>query len=56
MSIFSKMSEISERQRNEERQKLLALSEKELLAEIILQLKDISKKCDDIKSNQYIYR
>ncbi len=55
MSIFRRLAEERERQKEAKRQALMALSEKELLVEIVLLLEDISRKSDEIKSNQVIY-
>ena len=60
--MFEKITERN-RQRHEERQKqimeeknrLLLLSEKELLVEIIIELKRLEDKIDDVKRSVRIY-
>ena len=47
--------EAEEQQRKEEIEELLALSEKELLVELIFELRHLSEKLDDIENTvQYI--
>ena len=48
MSIFSWLGENSEPDVETERANLMNLNEKEILIEIILELKRISEKCDNI--------
>jgi len=55
MSIFSRLVEERERRREAKRQALMALSEKELLVEIVLLLDDISRKSDEIQRKQVLY-
>ncbi len=55
MGIFRRLAEERARQREVKRQNLMALSEKELLIEIVLLLEDISRKSDEIQTNQVIY-
>ena len=38
-----------------ERERLSRLSEKELMIELILQLEEVNRKCDDISSKIVIY-
>lgn len=60
--MFEKMKE-KIRQRQEEREqqireeknRLLSLSEKELLVEILLELKRVENKIDDVKTSVRIY-
>ena len=56
MSIFSRLAEERERRREAKRQALMALSEKELLVEIVLLLDDIGRKSDEIQRKQVLYR
>ena len=55
VSIFSRLAEERERRREEKHQALMALSEKELLVEIVLLLDDISRKSDEIQRKQVLY-
>ncbi len=55
MGIFRRLAEERARQREEKRQNLMALSEKELLVEIVLLLDDISRKSDEIQRKQVLY-
>ena len=55
MGIFRRLAEERARQREEKRQNLMALSEKELLVEIVLLLDDISRKSDEIQRKQVFY-
>ena len=62
MFMFERMKEkIHQRQEEreqqirEERNKLLSLSEKELLVEILLELKRIEDRIDDVKTSVRIY-
>ncbi len=48
MSIFDWLGENSETDLETERAYLMNLSEKEILIEVVLELKRISEKCDDI--------
>ena len=48
MSIFSWLGENSVPDLETERANIMNLNEKEILIEIILELKRISEKCDDI--------
>jgi len=45
MGWFNRQAPIDE---NAERERLLHLSEKELMIELILQLEKVNRKCDDI--------
>jgi len=55
MGLFSRRREAYERERESERQRLMMLSEKELLVEIVLLLEDISWKSDEIQRKQIIF-
>lgn len=49
------MNQEYEQRKMAEKQRLLTLTEKELLVEIALSLKEINAKCDDIRRRQAIY-
>ena len=49
MGIFDKIMEKKEMEIQKEKDRLMSLSEKELMVEIILKLNEISDKCDKIK-------
>ncbi|MBO4868824.1 MAG: hypothetical protein J5585_03850 [Clostridia bacterium] len=55
MGLFNNSFDWIDEQRKEKRRRLMALSEKELMVEIILQLEDISRKSDEIQRNQVIF-
>ncbi|MBR3640876.1 MAG: hypothetical protein IKN53_02460 [Oscillibacter sp.] len=55
MGLFERIREKRAEQREAERQRLMELSEKELLVEIALLLKEISRKSDEIQMKQVIY-
>jgi hypothetical protein len=55
MGFFSRKREAYEREKESERQRLMMLSEKELLVEIVLLLEDISMKSDEIQRKQIIF-
>lgn len=55
MGLFNKIFEEKTQQKETERQRLMQLSEKELMVEIVLLLEDIRIKSDDIKRNQVIW-
>lgn len=52
MGWFNRQAPIDE---NAERERLLRLSEKELLVELILQLEKVNRKCDDIRRKIVIW-
>ena len=52
MGWFNRQAPIDE---NGERERLLQLSEKELLIELILQLEKVNRKCDDISRKIVIW-
>ena len=55
MGLFSRRREAYEREKESERQRLMMMSEKELLVEIVLLLEDISWKSDEIQRKQIIF-
>ena len=55
MGFFSNHRERNNELREHERQRLMQLSEKELMVEIVLLLEDISRKSDSIQRNQIIW-
>ena len=55
MGLFDKVREEKARRRELEKQKLMTLSEKELLVEILLELKELNKQSEKIKRNQVIW-
>ena len=55
MGLFSRRHEAYEREKESERQRLMMLSEKELLVEIVLLLEDISWKSDEIQRKQILF-
>ena len=55
MGLFDKVKEEKARRRELEKQKLMTLSEKELLVEILLELKELNEQSEKIKLNQVIY-
>lgn len=55
MGLFSKTSENKTQQLEEERQCLMELSEKELLVEILLELKELNRQSQDIRRRQVIW-
>ena len=52
MGWFNRQAPIDE---NAERERLLRLSEKELLVELMLQLEKVNRKCDDIRRKIVIW-
>lgn len=56
MGLFSKSSENKKQQREIEKQRLMALSEKELLIEILLDLEELNEQSKIIKRNQVVFR
>jgi hypothetical protein len=55
MGLFYKSKEEKARERELERQRLMTFSEKELLVEILLELKELNEQSEKIKLNQVIY-
>ena len=55
MGLFSRRREAYEREKESKRQRLMMLSEKELLVEIVLLLDDISWKSDEIQRKQILF-
>ena len=56
MGLFDKAREMREQFRKEEKQKLSTFSEKELLIEILLELKELNNQGKRIACNQVIWR
>ena len=48
MSMFRRLRENYEEQLRMEKERLNSMSEKELLIELVMELKKIDRKCDDI--------
>ena len=55
MGLFDKVREEKVRRREYAKQELMALSEKELLVEILLELKELNEQSEKIKRNQIIW-
>ena len=55
MGLLNKINEANMKQKAADRQRLMQLSEKELMVEIVLLLEDISRKSDRIQRNQVIW-
>lgn len=58
MGLISKIKENSLKKQIEvqkEKEKLMSLSEKELIVEMILKLNEVSDKCDDIKRKVIVW-
>ena len=55
MGLFNKSKEEKIRRRECEKQELMTLSEKELLVEILLELKELNEQSERIKRNQVIW-
>ena len=55
MGLFDKTREEKARRREYAKQELMALSEKELLVEILLELKELNEQSEKIKRNQVIW-
>ena len=55
MGLFDKPREEKARRREYAKQELMALSEKELLVEILLELKELNEQSEKIKRNQVIW-
>lgn len=55
MGLFNKINEANMKQKAAERQRLMQLSEKELMVEIVLLLENISRKSARIQRNQVIW-
>ena len=55
MGLFDKAREEKARRREYVKQELMALSEKELLVEILLELKELNEQSEKIKRNQVIW-
>ena len=55
MGLFDIVREEKARRRELDKQKLMTLSEKELLVEILLELKELNEQSEKIKRNQVIW-
>ena len=55
MGLFDKLRGEKARRREHAKQELIALSEKELLVEILLELKELNEQSEEIKRNQVIW-
>ena len=55
MGLFSRIAENKAQQREVEKQRLITLSEKELLVEILIELKELNEQSEKIKRNQVIW-
>ena len=55
MGIFDRLNEENVKQREEEKQALMSMSEKELMVEILLELKKLNKQSKKIARNQVIW-
>ena len=55
MGLFDIVREEKARRRELEKQKLMTLSEKELLVEILLELEELNEQSEKIKRNQVIW-
>ena len=55
MGIFDRLKEENVKQREEKKQALMTMSEKELMVEILLELKKLNKQSKKIARNQVIW-
>ena len=55
MGIFDRLNEENVKQREEEKQALMTMSEKELMVEILLELKKLNRQSKKIARNQVIW-
>ncbi len=55
MGIFDRLNEENTKQREEEKKALMMMSEKELMVEILLELKKLNKQGKKIARNQVIW-
>ncbi len=55
MGIFDRLNEENVKQREEEKQALMTMREKELMVEILLELKKLNKQSKKIARNQVIW-
>ena len=62
MGLISKIKENNAKRQQEkemeikkEKERLMSLSEKELMVEMILKLNEVSNKCDDIKKTVIVW-
>ena len=55
MGIFDRLNEENTKHREEEKQMLMMMSEKELMVEILLELKKLNKQSKKIARNQVVW-
>ena len=55
MGIFDRLNEENTKRREEEKQTLMMMSEKELMIEILLELKKLNKQSKKIARNQVVW-
>ena len=55
MGIFDRLNEENTKHREEEKQTLMMMSEKELMIEILLELKKLNKQSKKIARNQVVW-
>lgn len=55
MGIFDRLNEENTKHREEEKQTLMIMSEKELMIEILLELKKLNKQSKKIARNQVVW-
>ena len=55
MGIFDRLNEENVKHREEEKQALMTMSEKELMVEILLELKNLNRQSKKIARNQVIW-
>ena len=55
MGIFDRLNEENTKHREEEKQTLMMMSEKELIIEILLELKKLNKQSKKIARNQVVW-
>ena len=55
MGIFDRLNEENTKHREEEKQTIMIMSEKELMIEILLELKKLNKQSKKIARNQVVW-
>ena len=55
MGIFDRLNEENTKHREEEKQTLMMMSEKELMIEILLELKKLNKQSKKVARNQVVW-
>ena len=55
MGIFDRLNEENTKHREEEKQTLMMMSEKEIMIEILLELKKLNKQSKKIARNQVVW-